>query len=65
MAAKVIRYELWEYDGDLSFFPEDNDSFRGLLSPNAKLVWSCLADSSDQAQSMKHEHLGWEPYKSL
>ena len=65
MSAKAMRYELWQDDveGSLSFFPEDSDSFRSFLGPDARLVWSCLAESWEQAQSMKHQHLGWEPYK--
>ena len=56
------RYELWEDDGGLSFFPEDSEPFRKLLSPSARLIWSCVAGSWEEAQSLKHQHLGWEPY---
>ena len=65
ISAKAVRYELWQDDTDvsLSFFPEDSESFRARLGPHAKLIWSCQADSWEQAQSMKHEYLGWEPYK--
>lgn len=64
MEMMAVRYELWEDDdGSLSFFPEDNESFRKSLGPAARLIWSCVADSWEQAQSLKHEHLGWEPYK--
>nr|CAS02829.1 putative integron gene cassette protein [uncultured bacterium] len=65
MSARAVRYELWQDDveGSLSFFPEDSASYRSRLGPEAKLVWSCTAESWEQAQSLKHEHLGWEPYK--
>lgn len=60
-----IRYELWE-DGDgLVFFPETSDSFRAMLSPDARMVWSCSARSWEEAQARKHEHLGWGPYVLL
>ena len=61
----ATRYELWEDGDSVSFFAEDNESFRKSLSPDAKLTWSCLAESWEQAQALKHEHLGWEPYKPL
>ena len=57
-----LRYELWEDEGGLSFFPESDTTFRKLLSPTATLIWSCQAESWVEAQSKKHEHLGWGPY---
>jgi hypothetical protein len=55
-------YELWEDGQSLVFFPQIDESMRTTLSPDARMVWSCLAGSWTQAQSMKHEHLGWGPY---
>lgn len=60
--ASLIRYELWEEEGSLSFFPETHASFRAMLGPNARLVWSCTARTWEEAQTKKHEHLGWGPY---
>jgi len=55
------RYELWQ-DGDaLSFFPATDASMRRLLGPSAVLVWTCMACSWEEAQTLKHEHLGWAP----
>lgn len=60
-----MKYELWkESDGD-SFFAQDNASMRSLLGPAAILVWTVEADSWKEAQSKKHEFLGWEPYKRM
>ena len=61
----VIRYELWEDDEGLSFFPDNNDSARRLLGAEARLVWECRAKSWEEAQALKHEHLGWDPYVPL
>jgi len=35
------------------------------LEDDAKLVWSVEAESWDEAQTKKHEYLGWEPYKPI
>jgi hypothetical protein len=66
MQSTPVRYELWadEASGTLSFFPEDSESSRKFLEPGAKLIWSCTADSWEEAQSKKHQHLGWEPYET-
>ncbi|MCY4747074.1 hypothetical protein NYO99_19025 [Pelomonas sp. UHG3] len=60
-----MRYELWEDQDALSFFPEHGEEWRKLLSPAARLIWACNAQSWDEAQALKHEHLGWAPYKPL
>jgi len=61
----AVRYELWEDEHGLSFFPEGSESFLRLLSPSAKLVWSCVADTWLEAQAKKHDHLGWAPYEPI
>jgi len=63
--AGLVHYELWQDEDGLSFFPENSDSFRKLLSANARLIWSCEARSWHEAQALKHEHLGWEAYRPL
>jgi len=60
-----VRYELWQDEGTLSFFANGDDSMRRLLSPAARLVWTCDACTWADAQALKHQHLGWEPYKPL
>ena len=57
------RYELWKEQDSYSFFPETNDGARQLLLSSAVLVWSCEAHSFEEAQTMKHDYLGFEPYK--
>ena len=62
--SELTKYELWEdQERNYSFFPEDNDSARDLLPKSAKLIWVVEAASWEEAQSKKHEYLGWEPYK--
>jgi hypothetical protein len=58
----ALRYELWEDESGVSFFPASDITFRNLLSPTAKLIWSCEAESWEEAQSKKHQYLGWGPY---
>lgn len=56
-------YDLREEPMDsLTFFPVSNESARALLGKDAELVWSCVASSWDEAQTKKHEFLGWKPY---
>lgn len=62
MNEPIVRYELWDEGESLSFFPEGDESNLRVLAPGAKLVWSCVATSWNEAQSKKHEYLGWEPY---
>lgn len=57
------RYELWRSGDALSFFAESDGEMRRLLEPSAVLVWACRAHSWEEAQTLKHEHLGWEPYR--
>jgi hypothetical protein len=60
-----LRYELWKEGTSYTFFPEDSDSARQLLEPGAVLIWSCEASSWEEAQTLKHEYLGFEPYKPM
>lgn len=63
MSDDLKLYELWfsEEDG-YSFFETSNEAARRLLTPDAKLIWSVRAANFYDAQSLKHKHLGWEPY---
>lgn len=60
-----MNYELWKELDGYSFFPEDNSIARSLLAPGAVLVWTVDANDWNEAQSKKHEFLGWEPYKPI
>lgn len=59
-----MRYELWQDENEYSysFFPEENESARSLLSPAAKLIWECETSSWEEAMSLRNEFLGWERY---
>lgn len=59
------KYELWQLEDGYEFFPESNTSAKDSLSPEAKLIWTVEAVSWDEAQTKKHEYLGWEPYKPM
>ncbi len=59
------RYELWQDGEQLSFFPASHEGMRRLLGPSAVKLWECEAASWEEAQALKHEHLGWEPYLPL
>ncbi len=61
---ETTKYELWKEADGYSFFPEGNASARALLASDALLIWTVEAADWDNAQTKKHEFLGWEPYKS-
>ena len=60
------RWELWLSKADeclaYTFFPEDNESVRQALEPDAKLIWEVEAASYNDAHRAKHDFLGWDPY---
>jgi len=60
-----MKYELWKESDGYSFFPEDNVRMRSLLGAEAVLLLTVEAASWEEAQSKKHEFLGWEPYKPM
>lgn len=62
MTNTLTLYELWQDGDSLAFFPQDAQTIRATLGPDARLVWSCRAASWTEAQTRKHEHLGWAPY---
>ncbi len=63
----MMKYELWQTEDEpgkvesYSFFPENNESARQLLEPNAKLIWTAEAGSFNEACSRRNEFLAWEP----
>lgn len=61
----TMRYELWQDKGGYTFFPENNNTARNLLLADAELIWTVEADSFEEAQTKKHEYLGWEPYQPM
>ena len=58
------RYELWRDPDNLSltFFCASNEPARSQLDPDATLIWECFAASYNEAQSLKHLFLGYEPH---
>lgn len=62
--SNVIMYELWfsQSENSYAFFEKGSTNNYNLLEKDAKLIWSVEASSWEEAQSKKHEFLGWEPY---
>jgi len=61
------RYELWRDPDELSltFFCASNEAARQQLGPGATLIWECFASSHNEAQTLRHVFLGYEPYIPL
>lgn len=55
-------HELWD-EGDngqtLRLAGPRGDAARGLLGPNARLVWTVEAPSHFEAMTLYYEHMGW------
>ena len=48
------KCELWfSEENGYSFFPEENESARRLLTPSCKLIWDCEAKSWGDASTKK------------
>jgi len=62
---ETTKYELWKEPNAYSFFPESSASARALLTADARLIWTVDARDWNEAQTKKHEFLGWEPYKPM
>ena len=59
---RYLPYEL-ESQNSYSFFQEGDEQNSESLEADARLIWSVEASSWDEANQLKHEFLGWEPYK--
>jgi hypothetical protein len=46
-----MKYELWQESDSVSFIPENNVESRAHLEPGAKLIFSCEADSWEEAKA--------------
>jgi hypothetical protein len=46
-----MKYELWQESDSVSFIPENNVGSRAQLEPGAKLIFSCEADSWEEAKA--------------
>lgn len=61
-----MNYELWFSPEDgYSFFQDTNASAKNLLASNAKLLTVIHASNWDEAQTKKHEFLGWGAYDPM
>ena len=62
------RYELWRSEDGLrdSFFEAgtgDETNYQ-LLDSDARLIWTCEADSWDEAQQKRYDFMDWGTYRS-
>ena len=65
LSALEVKYELWSADDGYSFFAENNESTRCLLTAGEKLIWTVDASTWEEACAKQHEFLGWETYKPM
>ena len=61
---KYILYQS-ENESSYTFLLEGDEQNAATLAADARLIWSVEATSWEEAQKLKHEFLGWEPYKSM
>jgi hypothetical protein len=52
-----VNYELWQEPSGFSFFPTQNDSARRMLDADSVLVWSCAANSWEEALRLRDSYL--------
>lgn len=60
-------HELWVENDDEQTFCQAGiagNSARNLLGKDAKLVWTCEAESYFDAMSQYYSYMNWGPYKS-
>lgn len=65
-----MRYELWGTPDRTSLsFTEANavevHKQQGAIEPEAEFIWSVDAESDNEAMTLYHEYMGWEPYKPM
>lgn len=61
-----MKYELWHSEQENSYtLCEAGRSRECLLPSDARCIWTVEAASWEEAQTLKHIHLGWEPYKPM
>ena len=63
-----MKYELWFSASENSYelVPASEGAKRpDLLAPDAVQVAVFEAESWEEAQALKHKHLGWEPYRNI
>jgi hypothetical protein len=60
-----MSYELWHStsEGCYTFFPANQRPPD--LPADARHIWSIEAATWEEAQTAKHQFLGWEPYRPI
>lgn len=60
------KYELWQHIGtrDTTFIPADHHQ-KEMLTKEAEVIWTCTANSWEEACTKKNEFLGFAPYKPM
>ena len=67
MTKKLKKYVLYqsESQNNYTLIEEGDTNNFDLLENDAILIWSVEAASWEEASSMQHEYLGWEPHKPM
>ena len=65
-----MRYELWGTPDRTSLTFTGANSIseykrQGAIELEAEFVWAVEADSYNEAATLYHEYMGWEPYKPM
>jgi hypothetical protein len=65
-----MSYELWGTPDRTSLTFSGADAIseykrQGAIEPEAEFIWAVEADSDNEAMTLYHEHMGWEPYKLM
>lgn len=65
-----MKYELWGTPDRTSLTFTGSDAIdehkrQGAIEPEAEFIWAVDADTWNEAATLYHEHMGWEPYKPM
>ena len=60
-----MTYDLWRTDAEMSWslLYRGDDANTSRLPSDARIVWTCEADTYEEALQKRNDFLGWGPYK--
>jgi hypothetical protein len=61
-----VKYELWQSEstGSYMLLYEGDTSSDHVKDPDAKVTWTCEAETYEEALQNRNDFLGWGEYKS-
>ncbi len=61
----AMTYDLWRTDAEMSWslLYRGDDANTSRLPSDARIVWTCEADTYEEALQKRNDFLGWGPYK--